>query len=66
MRTPKEQAQLLEELVKKDQKRRKKLQEAGIDYDYPEIVSPSNSYTEFLQLSNRFDNTTYCNLLPPK
>lgn len=39
MRTPKEQARLLGELVKKDQKRRKKLQEAGIDYDYPEIVS---------------------------
>lgn len=43
------------ELVKKDQKRRKKLQEAGIEYDYPEIVSPSNSYTEVLDLSSNFE-----------
>ena len=38
MRTPKEQSRHLGLLVKKDQKRRTKLQAAGIDYDYPELV----------------------------
>lgn len=39
VRTPKEHSRHLALLVKKDQKRRKKLQAAGIDYDYPELES---------------------------
>jgi nucleolar protein 15 len=45
VRTPKEQSRQLGLLVKKDQKRRKKLQDAGIDYDYPELkaIIPATS-----------------------
>lgn len=35
--TPKEQSLRLESAVKKDKQRRKKIQELGIDYDYPEL-----------------------------
>lgn len=38
-RTPEEQAQRIARLIKRDQKRRKKIAEAGIEYDYPSIES---------------------------
>lgn len=50
MRTPKEQSRHLALLVKKDQARRKKLQAAGIDYDYPELktmIPPSSKKITF-------------------
>lgn len=50
VRTPKEQSRHLGLLVKKDQKRRKKLQDAGIEYDYPElkaIIPPTSKKITF-------------------
>jgi len=50
VKTPKEQSRHLALLVKKDQKRRKKLQAAGIDYDYPElkaIIPPTSKKITF-------------------